>query len=49
MSSSEDWYEVLEYKDYLYIIKERLDELDLLLYYLCKYVISTIFSLLNQF
>ena len=28
MSSSEDWYEVLEHKDYLYVIRERLDELD---------------------
>jgi len=28
MSSSEEWYEVKEYKDYLYVIRERLDELD---------------------
>jgi len=28
MSSSEDWYDVLEHKDYLYVIRERLDELD---------------------
>ncbi|MHA1255000.1 MAG: MBL fold metallo-hydrolase [Promethearchaeota archaeon] len=28
MTSSEDWYEVVEHKDYLYVIRERLDELD---------------------
>ena len=28
MSSSDEWYEVIEHKDYLYIIRERLDELD---------------------
>jgi len=28
MSSSENWYEVIEHKDYLYVIRERLDELD---------------------
>jgi len=28
MPNSEDWYEVLEHKDYLHVIRERLDELD---------------------
>ena len=28
MTSSEDWYEVLEHKDYIYVIRERLDEID---------------------
>ena len=28
MANSEDWYEVSEHKDYLYVIRERLDELD---------------------
>lgn len=28
MSSSEDWYEVIEHKDYLYVIRERIDEIE---------------------
>lgn len=28
MSSSEEWYEVIEHKDYLYVIRERIDEIE---------------------
>ena len=28
MSSAKDWYEVIEHKDYLFIIREKLDEID---------------------
>ncbi|MBY9013255.1 MAG: hypothetical protein KGD70_12855, partial [Candidatus Lokiarchaeota archaeon] len=28
MSKDIDWYEVIKQKDYLYIIRERLDEID---------------------
>ena len=28
MSSSEEWYEVIEHKDYLYVIREKVDEIE---------------------
>ncbi len=28
MSKDNDWYEVIKQKDYLYLIRERLDEID---------------------
>ena len=28
MSDSKNWYEVIKQKDYLYIVRERLDEVD---------------------
>ncbi len=36
MKDNKDWYEVIRHKDYLYIIRERLDKLDLRFY--TKYV-----------
>ena len=28
MSEANEWYEVIEHKNYLYVIRERLDEID---------------------